>query len=181
MAKQFPKLTDRHRSFIDQQHMYFVATAARGGRINMSPKGLDSLRVLSENRVVWLNGTGSGNETAAHLLDTPRMTVMFCSFVREPLILRLYGSARAVHAADADWDDLIMLFPPMLGARNIFVLDIDLLQTSCGYGVPTMEFTGQREMMHTWAAKKGDEGLATYHRERNATSIDGFPTGLPDA
>ncbi|MGD7789202.1 pyridoxamine 5'-phosphate oxidase family protein [Propionibacteriaceae bacterium Y1700] len=180
MAQQYPALTDRHRRFIDQQQLYFVATAAREGRVNVSPKGLDSLRVLSDTKVVWLNGTGSGNETAAHLLDTPRMTIMFCSFAREPLILRLYGDARAVHADDPEWDELITVFPPMLGARNIFVLDIDLVQTSCGYGVPTMDFTGQREMMHTWASKKGEEGLAAYHQAKNRTSIDGFPTGLPD-
>ncbi|KQZ70433.1 MULTISPECIES: pyridoxamine 5'-phosphate oxidase family protein [unclassified Nocardioides] len=180
MAKQFPELTDRLSDFIAEQSMYFVATAARDGRVNVSPKGLDSLRVLSPTRVVWLNGTGSGNETAAHLLDTPRMTIMFCSFVREPLILRLYGDARAVHPDDADWDDLQSLFPPMLGARNIFVLDIDLVQTSCGYGVPLMELQGQRDLMDNWARKKGDDGIDVYQQQKNLLSIDGFPTGLPE-
>lgn len=179
MAKQLPELTDRLQRFIEDQHLFFVATAARDGRVNVSPKGLDSLRVLSPRRVVWLNGTGSGNETAAHLLDTPRMTIMFCSFVREPLILRLYGTARAIHHGDADWDGLAGLFPPMRGARNIFDLDIDLVQTSCGYGVPLFEFTGQRDLMDSWAAKKGDDGLAAYQAEHNQRSIDGFSTGLP--
>ena len=179
MAKQFDEIDERRRLFIEAQQLYFVATAARDGRVNVSPKGLDSLRVLGPRRVVWLNGTGSGNETAAHLLDVPRMTLMFCSFVREPLILRLYGRARAVHAGDPDWDDLLALFPPMKGARNIFDLDVDLVQTSCGYGVPHYEFTGQRDLMDAWAGKKGPDGLDTYQRETNTVSIDGFPTGLP--
>lgn len=181
MAKQFTEITERLQRFIEAQQMYFVGTAARDGRVNVSPKGLDTLRIVNPNRVVWLNGTGSGNETAAHLLDIPRMTIMFCSFVREPLILRLYGTARAVHAGDPEWDDLLALFPPLLGSRNIFVLDIDLVQTSCGYGVPEFEFGGQREMMHTWAAKKGPEGLRDYQAANNRTSIDGMATGLPES
>lgn len=180
MAKQFPEISDRLRAFIEAQPMYFVATAARDGRVNVSPKGLDSLRILSPTRAVWLNGTGSGNETAAHLLDTPRMTLMFCSFVREPLILRLYGDAQVVHEGDPEWDGLIELFPPMLGARNVFVLDVDLVQTSCGYGVPLMELTGQRDLMDKWAQKKGTDGLIAYQEEKNRVSIDGFSTGLPD-
>ena len=109
MAKQFTEITDRLREFIESQQLYFVATAARDGRVNVSPKGLDSLRVMSPNQVIWLNATGSGNETAAHLLDTPRMTLMFCSFAREPMILRLYGIARAVHDSDPDWTNLYHL------------------------------------------------------------------------
>ncbi len=179
MATQFDAITDRHRTFIENQQLFFVATAARDGRVNVSPKGLDSLRVLGPNRVVWLNGTGSGNETAAHLLDTPRMTIMFCSFVREPLILRLYGTARTVHEGEAEWAVLAGLFPPMLGARNIFDVEVDLVQTSCGYGVPLFEYDGQRELMANWAAKKGDDGLHAYQQDKNRYSIDGFPTGLP--
>ena len=106
---------------------------------------------------------------------------MFCSFKREPLILRLYGDARAVHAGDDEWDGLLALFPPLLGARNAFVLDIDLVQTSCGYGVPLFELTGQRDLMDGWAAKKGEAGVAAYHQEKNRVSLDGFPTGLPPA
>ena len=104
---------------------------------------------------------------------------MLCSFDREPLILRMYGTARAVHAGDAEWDDLLGLFPPMKGARNIFVLDIDLVQTSCGFGVPLMDFTGQRELMDSWATKKGPEGVERYQQEKNRVSLDGYPTGLP--
>ncbi len=179
MGQQSSEISDRLRGFIEAQHVFFVGTAARDGRVNISPKGLDSLRVLSPTRVVWLNGTGSGNETAAHLLDDPRMTIMFCAFDAKPLILRLYGTARAVHAGDAEWDDLLALFPPMQGARNIFVLDIDLVQTSCGFGVPLMDFQEDRTILAQWAAKKGDDGVRAYQQEKNRVSIDGFPTGLP--
>ena len=179
MAQQFPEIIPRLQTFIEAQHIFFVGTAARDGRVNVSPKGLDSLRVLDPNRVVWLNGTGSGNETAAHLLDVPRMTIMFCSFDAKPLILRLYGTARALHAGDPEWDKLLPLFPPMQGARNIFDLNVDLVQTSCGFGVPLMEFQAERETMAQWAAKKGDEKIAAYQQENNRLSIDGLPTGLP--
>ena len=179
MGQQFSEISERLRTFIEAQHVYFVGTAARDGRVNISPKGLDSLRVLGPDRVVWLNGTGSGNETAAHLLGVPRMTIMFCSFDTKPLILRLYGTARAVHAGDAEWTELLALFPPMQGSRNIFVLDIDLVQTSCGFGVPFMDFQADRETMAQWAAKKGADGVAAYQQEKNRVSLDGLPTGLP--
>jgi hypothetical protein len=179
VAQQYTEISERLRTFIRAQQMFFVGTAARGGRVNVSPKGLDCLRVLSPTRVIWVNGTGSGNETAAHLLDSPRMTVMFCSFVREPLILRLYGTARAIHQGDGEWNDLLALFPPVEGARNIFDLTVDLVQTSCGYGVPLHDFVGQRDLMDSWATKKGPEGLRAYQQEKNLISIDGLPTGLP--
>ena len=179
MGKQFLEITPKIRAFVEAQHLFFVATAARDGRVNVSPKGLDSLRVVGPNRVVWVNAVGSGNETAAHLLDVPRMTIMFCSFDAKPLILRLYGTARAIHAGDAEWTDLLALFPPMQGSRNIFVLDIDLVQTSCGFGVPFMDFQADRETMAQWAAKKGADGVAAYQQEKNRVSLDGLPTGLP--
>jgi hypothetical protein len=178
VSKQFASINDRHRAFIEKQQMFFVATAARGGRVNVSPKGLDSLRVLDPHRVVWLNGTGSGNETAAHLLDDDRMTLMFCSYVREPLIVRLYGTAREVQPDDDDWPELSGMFPPMRGARQLYDVAVDLVQNSCGYGVPLMEVVGQRDLMEDWATKKGQHGLAAYHRQRNLESIDGRPTGL---
>jgi hypothetical protein len=179
MGTQFDAISDRHRAFIARQPMFFVATAAREGHVNVSPKGLDSFRVLGANRVVWLNGTGSGNETAAHLLDTDRMTLMFCSFAREPMILRLFGTARTVQPDDADWDALLGLFPPLPGARQVYDVAVHLVQTSCGYGVPLMEPQAQRELMPAWATKKGADGLAAYRAEKNTTSLDGLPTGLP--
>jgi hypothetical protein len=178
MATQFDQITDRLQKFIEQQQMFFVATAARDGRVNVSPKGLDSLRVISPNRVVWLNGTGSGNETAAHLLDSPRMTIMFCAFDQKPLILRLYGNARSYQSGDEGWDEHIGRFPSMLGARNIFDLEVDIVQTSCGFGVPFFEYTEQRPTMESWAANKGPDGLRAYQQKTNLVSIDGLPTGL---
>ncbi|QDB78060.1 pyridoxamine 5'-phosphate oxidase family protein [Georgenia sp. 311] len=179
MSRQYDAITDELRTFIEAQPMYFVATAAREGRVNVSPKGLDSLRVLGPNRVVWLNGTGSGNETAAHLLDTPRMTLMFCAFAGKPLILRLYGTARAVHAGDADWPELLGLFPPLEGARNVFDLEVDLAMTSCGFGVPLLDYVDQRPLMESWARKRGPDGVSDYQQRKNRVSLDGLPTGLP--
>lgn len=178
MATQYDEISERQRAFIERQPMFFVATAARSGRVNVSPKGHDSLRVLDPHRVVWLNGTGSGNETAAHLRDVDRMTIMFCSFAREPMILRLYGSAREVQPDDDAWRELSALFPPMRGARQLFDVAVDLVQTSCGYGVPLMDEVAQRDLMDRWAEKKGASGLAAYHAEKNLVSLDGLPTGL---
>ena len=179
MAKQLPGISDHLRAFIEAQHLFFVGTAAPDGRVNVSPKGLDSLRVLGPNRVAWLNVTGSGNETAAHLRLSPRMTLMFCALQGPPLILRLYGQARAVHSADPDWADWITLFAPLPGARQVFVMDVDLVQTSCGMAVPLMEFAQDREDLNTWASGQGPAGLREYQARKNAVSIDGFPTGLP--
>ncbi|MGL5819817.1 MAG: pyridoxamine 5'-phosphate oxidase family protein [Phycicoccus sp.] len=179
MATQYPEITDRLAAFIARQQMYFVATAARDGRVNVSPKGLDSLRVVTPNRVLWLNGTGSGNETAAHLLDSPRMTVMFCAVEGKPLILRLYGTAHALHHGDGGWAEALELFPPMAGARNVFDLNVDLVQTSCGFGVPMFDHVGQRDLMASWADTKGPDGVAAYQQQKNRVNLDGLPTGLP--
>lgn len=178
MSQQFDAIDDRRRAFIEAQHLYFVATAAMEGRVNVSPKGLDTLRVLGPNRVVWLNLTGSGNESAAHLRENPRMTLMFCSFAREPLILRLYGVAREIQPDDPAWDELYALFGPRHGARQIFDMTIDLVQTSCGYAVPYMSFESDRPLLDDWAEKKGSEGISDYWRQKNVVSIDGLPTGL---
>jgi hypothetical protein len=178
MGQQFDAIDDRRRAFIEAQHLYFVGTAAAHGRVNVSPKGLDTLRVLGPNRVVWLNLTGSGNESAAHLLENPRMTVMFCSFDREPLILRLYGTAREVQPDSPDWTELYGLFEPHVGARQIFVVDVELVQTSCGYAVPYMSFDQDRPMLDDWTDKKGPDGIADYWQQKNVLSIDGMPTGL---
>lgn len=177
MAKQFAAFEPEHLRFIAQQHLYFVATAARDGRVNLSPKGMDSLRVPGPNRLVWLNATGSGNETAAHLADSPRMTVMWASFTRQPLILRAYGTARTMHRDDPDWPALAGLLPELPGARQIFDMTVDLVQSSCGYAVPFFDFTGEREVLRGWAEAKGEAGLRSYWTERNRHSIDGLPTG----
>ncbi|AXC48314.1 pyridoxamine 5'-phosphate oxidase family protein [Paracoccus suum] len=181
MAKFFPAIDDAHRAFIEAQPMYFVATAAPDGRVNLSPKGYDSLRILGPNRVAWSNLTGSGNETAAHLAVQDRITVMFMSTATRPMIMRLFGRARALHRADSDWADLRDLLPRLPGARQIIDMQVETVQTSCGYGVPLMRMTGERDTLLHWAEDKGEDGVRTYWRDRNATSIDGLPTGINKA
>lgn len=171
-------LEPAHREFLAAQPVFFVATAPREGRINLSPKGLDSLRVLDERRVAWLDLTGSGNETAAHLLDDGRLTLMACSFGERPLILRLYGRARSVRPGDAEWDGLVGLFPPTPGTRQVFVLDVASVQTSCGFAVPRMDLVGERETLVRLWEKRGPEEAAAYRQEKNRASIDGLPTGI---
>lgn len=178
MAKFYPELDPSLRAFIARQHLYFVATAPRSGRINLSPKGIDSFRVLDGNRVAYLDLTGSGNETAAHLLDNGRLTVMFCSFEGEPLILRLYGTGRVVGRRDGEWAELRPLFPSLPGVRQIVTMDVDSVQTSCGGGVPLYAYQGERDALLRWAEKKGEQGLADYRREKNRLSIDGLLTGI---
>lgn len=178
MAKQFDAFTEDHTGFIAEQAVFFVATSAPDARINLSPKGMDSLRVLGPSRLVWLNVTGSGNETAAHLPLDPRMTVMWCSFGTRPLILRAYGTARVIHHNDADWAALAADLPEVPGARQIFDLSVDMVQSSCGYAVPMMEGARERPVLRNWAELKGPEGLTAYWDERNRSSIDGLPTGI---
>ena len=160
--------------------MFFVATAAPDGRVNVSPKGLDSLRVLDANRIVWMNLSGSGNETAAHLRETSRMTLMFCALTGPALILRTYGQARTFHPADPEWASRKVLFPPMAGARQIFDLTIDLVQTSCGTGVPLMDVVQQRgeEELLPFYDKMGPDGVKAYWQRKNRFSIDQRPTGI---
>ena len=178
MGQRFSSIGDKHRTFIEAQKLFFVGTAARDGQVNISPEGLDSLRVLDEQTVVWLNGTGSGNETAAHLLDTPRMTLMFCAFEGNPLILRLYGDAEVYHPRDPEWNTYLRLFTPLGGSRQVFKLHVELVQTSCGFGVPLFDYEGDRALMHTWAAKKGEDGVQAYWAEKNTVSLDGQPTHI---
>lgn len=139
---------------------------------------MDSLRVLSSTRVVWLNVTGSGNETSAHVQQNPRMTIMFCAFDGPPLILRLYGTAKVIHHDDPEWQMLFPLFKPLPGARQIFDLCVDLVQTSCGMAVPYYSYVGERELLSDWVIKKGDTGLKQYWEAKNQASIDGIPTQI---
>ncbi|HMQ46681.1 MAG TPA: pyridoxamine 5'-phosphate oxidase family protein [Saprospiraceae bacterium] len=178
MGKQFSAITAAQQHFIEQQKLFFVATAAPEGRINLSPKGLDALKVIDENKVIWLNLTGSGNETAAHLLENNRMTLMFCSFEKNPLILRLYGRAKCHQHQDAAWKQWIDHFPSLPGARQIFELQVDLVQTSCGFGIPLYEYIGERDTLVSWAEKKGEAGIESYWAEKNKVSLDGKPTGI---
>jgi hypothetical protein len=178
MGQRYTELSDKHIDFIAQQKLFFVGTATADSRVNVSPKGMDTFRVLDSRRVAWLNLTGSGNETAAHVQQSPRMTLMFCAFEGAPLILRLYGTAKAIHRNDPEWNDLFALFKPLTGARQIFDVALDLVQTSCGMAVPNYAYTGDRELLSEWAVRKGDEGIRRYWEEKNQTSIDGISTRI---
>jgi Pyridoxamine 5'-phosphate oxidase len=181
MAKVFESITPDLQQFIAAQQIFFVATAPLDdqGHVNLSPKGLDSFRMLSANQVAYLDLTGSGNETSAHLLENGRITLMFCAFQNQPLILRLYGQGRIVLPDAAEWEALYALFAPIPGARHIILADIDRVQTSCGMGVPLYEHQADRQLLVDWAAQKGEAGLQAYRQQKNAVSIDGLPTSLP--
>lgn len=174
------RLTPSQIEFIRAQPVFFVATAACEGRVNVSPKGTDSLRVLDPRRVVWLNLTGSGNETAAHVAASGRMTLMFMSLSTSPLIVRVYGRARVVHPRDTEWNELLRLFPPMAGSRQIFDLAVDAASSSCGSGVPIMTVDAIRadEELEPFYAAMSEEELHDYWSRKNVTSIDGLPTGI---
>ena len=180
MGIKTDKLNRSFRRFIEGQPLFFVATAAPSGRVNLSPKGLDSLRILSDTRILWLSVSGSGNETAAHLLQSPRMTLMFCAFEGDALTLRVYGRARAIHPRDAEWDELHARFPDYAGARNIFDLEIDLVTTSCGTGVPEMLVKRHRAdtELVPWYAQMTQEELEAFWAKKNTLSLDGDPTGI---
>lgn len=181
MGKQFDHLSDAHQDFIRAQPMFFTGSAAQTGKVNISPKGMDSLRILDANTIAYVNVTGSGNETAGHLLDSPRLTLMWCSFDKRPQILRTYGTARTIHPRDAEWDGLMAQLPALPAARQIYVQTIDMVQTSCGYAVPFMEPAGDRDTLLKWSKDRGPEGVKTYWAERNQTTLDGAPTGIIDA
>lgn len=178
MGKKFDKIQPEIKNFIEQQKIFFVGTAMSDGIVNVSPKGMDSFRVMNENRVLWLNVTGSGNETATHLLENNRMTIMFCAFEGKPLILRLYGTAKTYHQYDDEWNNYVGLFPKLAGARQIFDMKVEAVQTSCGMAVPFMDYKEERTELNKWAEKKGKEGIEDYWKEKNTVSFDGHPTGI---
>lgn len=180
MGKFFDAILDAHSAFIKKQKIYFVASAplSAEGHVNVSPKGIDSFRVLSPNRIAYMDIVGSGNETSAHILENGRITVMFCSFDGPPNIMRLYGKGYTVLPGDEQWSELSALFELQLGTRQIIVADIDKVQTSCGYGVPYYEYLGERDHAQKWAEHKGVQGLEQYKQEKNRISIDGLPTAL---
>ncbi|MFN6115652.1 MAG: pyridoxamine 5'-phosphate oxidase family protein [Flavobacteriales bacterium] len=181
MAKFLTELDERLVSFIQGQHLFFTGTAPHEGRVNVSPKGLDTFRILSPSRVGYLDVTGSGNETAAHLLENGRITFLFCAFEGPPLILRLYGSGRSIQPHDREWATLRPQFGATRpGERQLIIAELESVQTSCGYGVPLYTFQEDRTQLDDWAQRKGPEGVRQYQREKNTTSIDGAPTGLSD-
>lgn len=180
MAKQYDHITKRIQKFISEQKIFFVATATDKSRINLSPKGMDSFRVMNENQVLWLNLTGSGNETAAHLDVDGRITIMFCAFEGAPMILRLYGKGEVINPNHSRWNEYLALFPKLAGTRQIIDIKIEMVQTSCGMSIPYFDFKEERLQLDDWATEKGEEGIKDYWKEKNETSIDGIPTKIQE-
>jgi hypothetical protein len=184
MGKQCTSIEPNHREFILKQHIFFTASAAAEGRVNLSPKDRASLRILNANSVAYLDLTGSGNETAAHLRASGRLTIMFCAFEGAPNILRLYGRGKVLARGSAAYRELLASAfgdEESPGARQMVVLEIDLVKTSCGYGVPLFDYAGERPTLLRWAETKGEAGLEEYRLAKNVFSMDGFPTGIAES
>ena len=166
-----------------RQHIFFVASSACGSRVNVSPRSTEAFRCISPTVVAYLDKTGSGNETSAHIRAAGRMTVMFCAVEGPPIILRLYGHGTVHRLGSVTFVELLKTHfddGTPVGTRQIITLDIELVQTSCGYGVPFFEYRGERDTLDRWAASKGEAGIEAYRLEKNQRSIDGLPTGLLD-
>ncbi len=177
MGKTYETIDDSIRAFIERQKMFFVATAplAADGLVNLSPKGLDSLRVLDDQSVAYADLTGSGIETIAHLKENDRIVVMFCAFEGAPKIVRLHGVGEVVEPAHPEFEQLRSLFPEYTGLRSIIRVQCSRISDSCGWGVPTYGYEGERSQLLDWAVQKGAGGVALYQQEVNATSLDGLP------
>lgn len=183
MAKQFEKIDARLKDFIGRQHIFFTASATRDSRVNISPREMGCLRVIDGNTVVYLDRTGSGNETAAHLRADGRLTIMFCAVEGPPMILRLYGRGRSIRRDSPEYENILISHyggSEPSGARQVILLDIDLVQTSCGFGVPLFDYKAERPSLDQWTDAKGPDGIEIYRREKNAYSMDGLPTGMFD-
>lgn len=178
MARFDTRLNERLREFLLRQHIFFTASAPDQGRINLSPKGLDSFRILDDQTVGYLDLTGSENETAAHIAENGRVTMMFCSFQDKPLIVRLYGRGEVVRPRDASFEELRQRFPTYPGQRQIILLHIDSIMSTCGFAVPYFEYRGERDNLIEFACNMGEEKMDQYRREKNQQSIDGQPTHL---
>ncbi len=180
MADRFASISDDLAQWWGAQPLFFVATAPSGsdGHVNLSPKGLDTLRILSPTRVAYLDLTGSGVETIAHLLDNGRITLMACAFSGAPRISRIYGTGTVHEIGSPGFAELAGNFPDLPSRRAVIDVEVDRVSTSCGYAVPLMDLVGDRDRLLDWARSKGDEGLVEYRASKNALSIDGI-AGLP--
>jgi hypothetical protein len=178
MGSAAESISPELQAFIAAQHVFFVATAPLevSGHVNLSPKGMNTFRVLSPRLVAYLDLTGSGNETAAHLVQNGRITFMFCAFEGNPKILRLHGRGRVVAPDAPQWAELSPNYPTLPGMRQIIIAEISRVQTSCGFGVPLLTFAGDRDALAQWALAKGEDGLVRYREQKNRVSIDGLPT-----
>ena len=177
MGKEYPEIDQAVREWIAKQKMFFVATAPLSGEslVNVSPKGMDTFRVLGPKTIAYLDLTGSGVETIAHLRENGRITVMMCAFEGSPKIFRFYGTGRVFEKGSEDYDELIAQFDEPVGARSIIQVDIDLIRDSCGYAIPLYDYAGERDVLSKWAESKGEEGVKTYQQENNLESLDGLP------
>ena len=178
MAKRFKELKEKQIEFIKQQHIFFVGTAGAEGTANVSPKGMDTLRIVNERKKFLVFYEGIEIVQCFIVIANGRMTLMFCSFAKQPLILRLYGKANVIHSRDSEWKELSSLFDEYVGARQFFQLNIELVQTSCGFGVPFFEYRGERESMIKWAKSRGRDGIEEWWKEKNQISLDGKPTNI---
>jgi hypothetical protein len=178
MGTVYESISPEHESFIKEQHMFFVGTAADSGHVNISPKGHDVFRILSPNTVAYIDLTGSGNETSAHLSVNNRMTYMFIAFEGKPQILRLYGDGEVILPGTTVWDEMAQYFDVLPGARQIIKSQIDIVKTSCGFSVPLYSYEGDRNILIEWAKNKGEDGLEEYKSKKNTISMDGIVTPI---
>lgn len=178
MAVKFDSINEEHKKFIEAQKMFVIGSAGADGYINVSPKGMDTFKIVDEHTVVWLNLTGSGNETSAHVQENGRMTIMFNSYDKVPMILKLYGKATVIHQNDDRWDEMSAYFEEQVGARQFFEMKVELVLTSCGYAVPMYEYKGERDTLKKWSQKKGREGIEAYWEENNVKTLNGKETNI---
>ena len=177
MATVVDGISAELRRWIERQRMFFVATAPSGGdgHVNVSPKGHDSFRLLDDRTAVYLDLTGSGAETIAHVRENGRITVMFCAFEGKPRIVRLHGQGTVLRPGEPGFEELVALFPPLPGIRSLIGIRTDRVSSSCGYAVPLLEYQGQRDTLVDWAERRGPDGIESYWAEKNVVSIDGLP------
>ncbi len=177
MGKLFEVLDDELQSWIADQSVFFVATAPRAddGLVNLSPRGLDCLTVLGPRSLAWVDGTGSGVETIAHLRENGRIVLMWCSFSDPPRIVRVHGRGRVVPPGTSEYDEVVARVPAQPSARAVIVVEAQRISDSCGFGVPRLDFVAERNQMHRWAQSKGPDGVMAYQTARNAMSLDGLP------
>ena len=183
MAKTYDEITPKLREFIEAQQMFFVATAplAAEGHVNLSPKGLQgTLAIVDDRTIAYLDLTGSGVETIAHLRENGRVCVMFCAFEGPPRILRIHGTGDAIEPGDEEFASLVASFDDYPAVRSIIRIRATRISDSCGYGVPLYDYEGERDQLQRWARNKGEDGIAQYQRDNNTESLDGLPSGLGD-
>ena len=180
MGTIYSSILPKHEEFIRKQRIFFVGSAPllEDGHVNISPKGHDALRIFSPTEVAYLDLTGSGNETSAHLKDNGRITFMFLAFEGPPMVLRLYGQGKVILPDTSEWDDMAKNFDILPGTRQIIYAKIETVKTSCGFSVPFYSYNGERHTLKQWAANQGEQGLEEYRKQNNSISMDGIVTPI---